>query len=132
VTLGRVRACGRLMPLPVPGRSVLAVFRRAGPCRPAGTAGSLGTAWLNGSARPGHEASRAGQKKNGPRAGLPCSGLHAHIYFSLASFCWASEKVTIIAKANMRGEAPNVAAAKSHAPHLRSGCISPAPSRLFD
>jgi hypothetical protein len=48
------------MPLPIPGRSVPAVFRQAGPCRPAGTTSSPGTAWLNGPGRPRHEAIRAG------------------------------------------------------------------------
>jgi hypothetical protein len=50
------------LPLAAPetGRSVLAVFRRAGPCRPTGVAGSPGTAWWNGPGRPGHASSRAG------------------------------------------------------------------------
>jgi hypothetical protein len=39
---------------------VPAVFRRAGPCRPTGVAGSPGTAWWNGPGRPGHASSRAG------------------------------------------------------------------------
>jgi hypothetical protein len=39
---------------------VPAAFRRAGPCRPAGLAGSPGTAWWNGPGRPGHASSRAG------------------------------------------------------------------------
>jgi hypothetical protein len=45
---------------PAPGRSVPVVFRWAGPCRPAGVAGSPGTAWLDGLGRPGHASSRAG------------------------------------------------------------------------
>jgi hypothetical protein len=49
---------------PLPGRSVPAVFWRAGPCRPAGTAGGPGTAWLVGPGQPGHESSRA----------VPCLG----------------------------------------------------------
>jgi hypothetical protein len=47
-------------PLPGPGRSVPAVFRRAGPCRPTGVAGSPGTAWWHGPGWPGHASSRAG------------------------------------------------------------------------
>jgi hypothetical protein len=47
-------------PLPGPGRSVPAVFRRAGPCRPTGVAGSPGTAWWNGPGRPEHASSRVG------------------------------------------------------------------------
>jgi hypothetical protein len=64
------------LPLPGPGRYVPAVFRRAGPCRPTGVAGSPNTAWWNGPGRPGHASSRVGPclgraKKTGPRAGPP-------------------------------------------------------------
>jgi hypothetical protein len=44
---------------PTSGRSVPVVFRRAGPCRPAGVAGSPNTASLDGLGRPGHASSRA-------------------------------------------------------------------------
>jgi hypothetical protein len=58
---GRSGLCPRS---PLPGRSVPAVFWRAGPCRPVGDTGSPGTTWLIGPGRPGHDSCRV----------VPCLG----------------------------------------------------------
>jgi hypothetical protein len=80
--VGSVPAGAEAIPLPVPGRSVPAVLWRAVPLGGRTQQPRHGLIKWSGLARARSHPSRTvlgpGQK-NGPRAGLPCSELHAHL-----------------------------------------------------